>query len=71
MRQRLLDRNIRSGLTGDESPNRALSLVLRDIVLDEKTDPAVFFFNHNGITMFAQKLEREVWRLENYGTPNS
>ena len=59
MRQRLLDRNIRSGLTGDESPNRAITRSLRDIVLDEKTDPAVFFFNHNGITMFAQKLERE------------
>jgi hypothetical protein len=59
MRQRLFDRNIRSGLTGDESPNRAITRSLREIVLDEKADPAVFLFNHNGITMFAQKLERE------------
>jgi hypothetical protein len=64
MRQRLLDRNIRSGLTGDESPNRAITRSLRDIVLDEKADPAVFFFNHNGITMFAQKLEREDGRYK-------
>jgi len=56
MRQRLFDRNIRSGLTGDESPNRAITRSLKEIVLDEKEDPAVFFFNHNGITMFAQKL---------------
>ena len=64
MRQRLFDRNIRSGLTGDESPNRAITRSLREIVLDEKADPAVFFFNHNGITMFAQKLEREDGRYK-------
>src|SRR5439155_16300533 len=58
MRQRLFDRNIRSGLTGDESPNRAIIRSLKDIVLDEKSDPSVFFFNHNGVTMFAQKFER-------------
>ena len=58
MRQRLFDRNIRSGLTGDESPNRAIIRSLKEIVLDEKSDPSVFFFNHNGVTMFAQKFER-------------
>jgi hypothetical protein len=64
MRQRLLDRNIRSGLTGDESPNRAITRSLREIVLDEKADPAVFFFNHNGVTMFAQKFERDDGRYK-------
>ena len=59
MRQRLFDRNIRSGLAGDESPNRAIIRSLKEIVLDEKTDPSVFFFNHNGVTMFAQKLQQE------------
>jgi hypothetical protein len=56
MGQRFLDRNIRSGLTGDEAPNRAITKALRDIVLDEKLDPAVFFFNHNGVTLYAQDL---------------
>ena len=50
MGQRFLDRNIRSGLTGDEAPNRAITKALREIVLDEKLHPAVFLFNHNGVT---------------------
>jgi hypothetical protein len=57
MRQRLFDRNIRSGLAGDEAPNRAIIRSLKKIVLDEKADPAVFLFNHNGITIYAQSLE--------------
>jgi hypothetical protein len=57
MGQRFLDRNIRSGLTGDEAPNRAITKALKDIVIDEKTDPAVFLFNHNGVTLSAQKLQ--------------
>ena len=56
MKQRFLDRNIRSGLTGDEAPNRAITKALRDIVLDEKLDPAVFLFNHNGVTLYAQNI---------------
>jgi hypothetical protein len=56
MGQRFLDRNIRSGLTGDEAPNRAITKALRDIVLDEKVDPAVFLFNHNGVTLYAQHV---------------
>src|SRR6266542_3955053 len=57
MRQRFLDRNIRSGLTGDEAPNRAITKALRDIVLDEKLNPAVFLFNHNGVTLYAQHVQ--------------
>ena len=58
MQQRLFDRNIRSGLAGDEAPNRAIIRSLKEIVLDEKADPAVFLFNHNGITVYAQSLEK-------------
>lgn len=58
MRQRLFDRNIRSGLAGDEAPNRAIIRSLKEIVLDEKLSPEVFLFNHNGITIFAQCLEQ-------------
>jgi len=56
MGQRFLDRNIRSGLTGDEAPNRAITRALREIVIEEKADPAVFLFNHNGVTLSAQNL---------------
>jgi len=56
MGQRFLDRNIRSGLTGDEAPNRAITKALKDIVIDEKLHPAVFLFNHNGVTLSAQNL---------------
>jgi hypothetical protein len=56
MGQRFLDRNIRSGLTGDEAPNRAITKALREIVVEEKTDPAVFLFNHNGVTLSAQSI---------------
>ncbi len=59
MRQRLFDRNIRSGLAGDEAPNRAIIRSLKEIVLDEKADPAVFLFNHNGITVYAQSLDKD------------
>lgn len=58
MGQRFLDRNIRSGLTGDEAPNRAITKALKEIVIDEKLDPAVFLFNHNGVTLSAQNLQR-------------
>ena len=58
MRQRLFDRNIRSGLAGDEAPNRAIIRSLKEIVLDEKLSPEVFLFNHNGITVYAQSLEQ-------------
>ena len=58
MGQRLFERNIRSGLTGDKAPNRAITRALRQIVLDEKTDPSIFLFNHNGVTISAQQLRR-------------
>jgi hypothetical protein len=57
MGQRFLDRNIRSGLTGDEAPNRAITKALKEIVIDEKLHPAVFLFNHNGVTLSAQTLQ--------------
>jgi hypothetical protein len=56
MGQRFLDRNIRSGLTGDEAPNRAITKALKSIVIDEDLDPAAFLFNHNGVTLSAQNL---------------
>ncbi|MBI1801087.1 MAG: AIPR family protein [Chloroflexi bacterium] len=52
------DRNIRYGLGESESVNRAISRALRQIVLDQSLDPSVFAFHHNGITLYAEKMEK-------------
>lgn len=54
---RFFDRNIRYGLGENEAVNRAISRALRATIIDQKEDPAVFAFNHNGITLFAEKFE--------------
>lgn len=55
---RFFERNIRFGLGDSGAVNRALSRALKEIVLDGQESPAVFAFNHNGITLFAEKLEQ-------------
>ena len=62
MKDRFLDRNIRSLLSGrkpgDETAvNRRLLKAFEEIVITRKTDPAVFAFNHNGVTLFAEMIE--------------
>ena len=37
--------------------NRAISNALKQIILDRSESPSVFAFNHNGITLFAEKVE--------------
>ncbi len=56
MRQRFFERNIRAGLSEDEAPNRAISRALRQI-LEGKLDPKMFVFNHNGVTISAERME--------------
>ena len=56
MGPRLFERNIRSGLSADRPANRELKRALTNIVLDQKEDPRVFLFNHNGVTIAAQQL---------------
>jgi hypothetical protein len=58
MGQRFFERNIRYGLGSSGAVNRAISRALKQIVLDGTEHPAVFAFNHNGITLFAEKVER-------------
>jgi hypothetical protein len=58
MGKRFFERNIRFGLGSSEAVNRALSRTFKNIVLDDKEHPAVFAFNHNGITLFAEKIEQ-------------
>lgn len=55
--QRFLSRNIRSGLSDDNPPNRKIREALSDIILRGKTPPETFTFNHNGVTLAAEKLE--------------
>ncbi len=59
MRSRLYERNIRSGLSPDNVPNRAIKRTLKEIVLDCVTRPEYFTFNHNGVTLYAEKIESE------------
>lgn len=57
MGQRFFERNIRYGLSPDKPPNKSMRTALADIVLQEKQDPTVFTFNHNGVTLAAQQVE--------------
>ena len=56
---RFFDHNIRYGLGESEVVNRAISRALRQIVLERTEQPSVFAFDHNGITLFAEKVEPE------------
>jgi hypothetical protein len=62
MKERFLDRNIRSLLSGrkpgdDTAVNRRLLKAFEEITITRKADPAVFAFNHNGVTLFAEMIE--------------
>lgn len=56
MKQRLFEKNIRAGLANDLAPNQAINKSLKDIVINKKVSPEYFTFNHNGVTLFAEKL---------------
>jgi hypothetical protein len=55
MGNRFFERNIRSGLLAEKSPNRAMRRAFKEIV-DEKANHEVFCFNHNGVTLAAEHL---------------
>jgi hypothetical protein len=54
---RFFDSNIRYGLGESEAVNRAISTALKQIILDRSEAPDTFAFNHNGITLFAERVE--------------
>jgi hypothetical protein len=54
---RFFEWNIRFGLGSGEAVNRALLNALRRIVLDGRESPDVFAFDHNGITLSAERVE--------------
>lgn len=57
--QKFLSRNIRAGLSPDNPPNRKIREALAEIVLKRSTLPETFIFNHNGVTLAAEKVEFE------------
>lgn len=57
--RRFFERNIRYGLGDNGSVNRALLRAFREILLEGRVAPGVFAFNHNGITIFAEKVEEQ------------
>jgi hypothetical protein len=54
---RFFDSNIRYGLGEGEAVNRAISAALKKIMIDRTEQPSVFAFDHNGITLFAERVE--------------
>lgn len=56
--QKFFDSNIRYGLGESEAVNRAISNALKQIILDGSEHPSIFAFNHNGITLFAEHVEK-------------
>lgn len=59
MSYRFFERNIRASLSEDAATNRSLYEALEKLVLKGEADPAVFAFNHNGVTLFAEKVDVE------------
>lgn len=59
MKQRLFEKNIRAGLADDLAPNQAIKKSLKDIVINKKSKSEYFTFHHNGVTLFAEKLDAE------------
>ena len=54
---RFFDANIRYGLGESKAVNRAISKSLKSIVLEKSDEPGVFAFNHNGITLSAERAD--------------
>ncbi len=57
MGKRFFERNIRYGLGSGEAVNRAILRSLKTIVIDEGESPEIFAFYHNGISLYAEKVE--------------
>ncbi len=60
MGYRLFDRNIRAGLSIENSPNRSIKNALKRIVLTGEDNPENFIFHHNGIALSVANVEWNV-----------
>ncbi len=59
MSYRFFERNIRASLSEEASTNRSIYQALERLVLKGEGDPASFAFHHNGVTLFAEKIDKE------------
>jgi len=56
MKYRFFDKNIRFGLSPDNPPNKSIMKSLDNIIIGKETT-AEFAFNHNGITLYVERIE--------------
>lgn len=61
--QKFFDRNIRSALSPENAPNRKLREAFIRMLLKEELSPEVFTFNHNGVTLAAERVVLEDGKL--------
>ncbi|MCZ8157213.1 MAG: AIPR family protein [Leptospira sp.] len=54
---KFFDRNIRAGLSENNSPNQKIRESLKNICIKKTNPPEYFGFLHNGITLVAEKIE--------------
>jgi len=59
MNYRFFERNIRASLSEETITNRYIHEALERLALKGEADPAVFAFDHNGVTLFAEKIDVE------------
>jgi hypothetical protein len=59
MNYRFFERNIRASLSEDAVTNRSILEALDKLILKSGGDPSVFAFHHNGVTLFAEKIDVE------------
>jgi len=58
MGNRFFERNIRFGLGADEFVNREIDKAFRRILIDKTDEPGYFQFNHNGVSLYAEKISK-------------
>jgi len=63
MGNRFFETNIRSFLDEDTHTNRSLNHAFESILLEGTRDPLVFAFDHNGVTIYAEKVEETDGKL--------
>jgi hypothetical protein len=57
--RQFLSRNIRFGLSSESPPNSKMREAFTEIVIKGKVPPDVFAFNHNGVSLAAERLAFE------------
>jgi len=63
MGNRFFETNIRAFLDEDTHTNRSLNHAFESILLEGSRDPLVFAFDHNGVTIYAEKVEEDGGKL--------